>query len=154
MLAAAWQIIQAFPLLLFLSLWCFSSVSLYSSPALMLPHTACSLTLRLPFLLSLWGVKLYNHSCCKPPLISLVLFFFCCAVSRTASCWKYVSPSPPIDSWCVISSWHHHHVHFFFLCINVGPNPPKLLPLSPFLPFCLFLCLSLRNKPIWFDECF
>lgn len=69
------------------------------------------------FSLSLWGVKLYSHSYCNPPLISaslsLVLFFFCCAVSRTASRWKYVSPSQPIESWSVIPSWHHHHVHFF-----------------------------------------
>lgn len=148
MLAAGWQSIHALGCLCWFSL-CVAALSSISPlppfsslPALTLPHAAgslslCCLTLFFLFFPSHCEVlKLYIHSCCNLPLISaslsFVLFFFCCAVSRTASRWKYVSPSPPIESRCVIPSWHHHHVHFFLVLVvldDVGPNLSKWLPL-------------------------
>lgn len=67
----------------------------------------------------------------SPPLISaflpLVLLSCCCAVPRTASCWKYVSP---VERSCVTPSWQLH-VHFYFpLCDNVAPTPPCVFPFN------------------------
>lgn len=141
--------------------WLFLCVASLSS-IFPLPSSLPSCFLTLPslwllvfFLLSLWGVKLYNYSCCKLPLISLVLFFFCCAVSRTASCWKYVFPSPPIESWCVISSWPHHHVLSFVIALDsVGPDPLKWLPLPPSVFLSSHLSLFRKKTPLVWWKCF
>lgn len=72
-------------------------------------------------------VKYKNSSSLISAFLPLVLLSFCCAVPRTASCWKYVSP---VECSCVTPSWPLH-VHFYFpLCDNVAPTPPCVFPFS------------------------
>lgn len=80
------------------------------------------------FLTTFFKTVKYKNS---PPLISaflpLVLLSCCCAVPRTASCWKYVSP---VERSCVTPSWQLH-VHFYLpLCDNVAPTPPCVFPFN------------------------
>lgn len=112
----------------------FSSASLYSLPALTLPHTATTLSLccrpLFPLSIIVWAIVAV-----KPPLISaslsLVLFFFCCAVPRTASCWKYVSPLPTHRNlMCDIIMALSSCAFYFWMLDIVGSNPPSFSPVS------------------------
>lgn len=95
---------------------------------------------RLPQLLQLIAFCFLTFFCCffltvkykySASLISaffpLVLLSFCCAVPRTASCWKYVSP---VECSCVTPSWQLHVPFILPLCDNVAPTPPCVFPFS------------------------
>lgn len=79
------------------------------------------------FLTSFLKLKYKNSSSLISTFLPLVLLWFCCAVPRTASCWKYVSP---VECSCVTPSWPLHVQFYFPLCDNVAPTPPCVFPFS------------------------